>query len=348
MRTPEPTRPHRVPPVRSPLPPADVTQPAYPAARPAAPVPPAPPARRRPRRRRSRVGCLGCGLRIGLAVSLFSILFTALLVVLYVVAPPPRTNVLILGIDARAGEGVVTRSDTIILATVDPGQPYMGLLSIPRDLYVNVPGYGFQRINAAHVLGESQAPGGGMLLAASTIEQNFGVRIDRVLRLNFEAFVAIVDAAGGLTLDVPERIIDYEYPTPDYGTMVIEFQPGTQIMDGQRALIYARTRHGSSDFERAARQQQVIDALARQMANPANWWRLPAVYRAFAQNVETDLTLLDAALLAPAVLWLGPDGLDRQVLTREMAVGTTLDNGAQVLMPQWGAINPLLDAMFRR
>jgi len=272
----------------------------------------------------------------------------ALLAGLYYIAPPPRTTILVLGLDSRPGEGMVTRSDTLILATVDPYHAYVGMLSIPRDLYVNIPGYGPNRINAAHVFGESAYPGGGRDLAVRTVEENFGVDIHRTVRLNFEAFVAIVDAAGGVTIDVPNLLVDDEYPTPDYGTMVVRFDPGVQHMDGQRALQYARIRHGSSDFQRAERQQQVITALARQLLAPVNWWRLPNVYLAFVQNVETDLTIFDLALMAPTLLWVGPDGIDRQVISREMAIGTTLDNGASVLVPQWGLINPLVDQMFRR
>lgn len=267
---------------------------------------------------------------------------------LYVIAPPPRTNILILGVDARPGEGMITRTDTIILATVDPDQPYVGMLSIPRDLYVEIPGYGENRINAAHVLGESEQEGYGIDLAAQTVEQNFGVRVHRTLRLNFDGFVAIIDAAGGVTIDVPESFTDYEYPTPDYGTMTVSFDAGVQHMSGERALQYARIRHGSSDFVRADRQQQVIAALVRQLLHPANWWRIPGVYVAFVQNVETDLTLIDAALLAPAVLWVGPDNMDRQVITQDIAPNATLANGAEVQMPDWSEVDALIDRMLRR
>lgn len=297
--------------------------------------------------RRRGPGCFSVLFRVAFALTLFVILFTCLFGSLYVMAPPPRTNILILGLDSRPGEGMVVRSDTIILATVDPDQPYVGMLSIPRDLWVEVPGYGANRINSAHIMGENEYEGGGLDLAVQTIEQNFRVPVHRTVRLNFEAFVAIVDAAGGVTIDVPESFIDYEYPTPDYGTMVVEFEAGEQHMDGERALQYARIRHGSSDFARAARQQQVISALVRQLVAPRNWWRLPAVYLAFQQNVETDLTLIDAVLLGPAMLWVGPDGIDRQVISQAMAPSTNIE-GADVLTPLWDAINPLLDTMFHR
>jgi len=286
--------------------------------------------------------------RLALIVSLFVAAFTALVTILYILFPPPRTNILLLGIDSRPGEGTATRTDTLILATVDPRQPYVGMLSIPRDLYINIPGYGFQRINAAHVFAESNAPGTGPALVRQTVESNFGVPVDRFIRVDFQAFVAIVDAAGGVTINVPNYFVDYEYPTADYGTMVVEFQAGAQHMNGERALQYARTRHGSSDFQRAERQQQVIEALFRQLLNPVNWWRWPAVSLAFVQYVDTDLTILDAVALAPSVVWVGPSGIDRQVLDSSMTTGRTTESGASVLEPDWNRINPLLYEMFLR
>jgi LCP family protein required for cell wall assembly len=309
------------------------------------PPPPAKPPQRRRRVRRRR-SCLGCLAQALLAGTLFVLAFSALLAVLYRIAPPPRTNILVLGLDSRPGEGNITRSDTMLLVTVDPADLYVGILSIPRDLYVVVPGYGEQRINAAHVMGESATPGSGPALAAQTIEHNFGVPVHRTVRLNFEGFLAIVDAAGGVTIDVPEAFTDYEYPTPDYGTMIVSFAAGVQQMDGERALQYARIRHGSSDFERAARQQQVVTALVRQLLWPGNWWRWPGVYRAFRQHVDSNLTILDVAVMLPTVVWAGPDGIDRRVIDRDMVTGRTTSQGASVLEPDWARIQPTLDEMF--
>ncbi|MGF1504634.1 MAG: LCP family protein [Anaerolineae bacterium] len=266
--------------------------------------------------------------------------------ILYRLIPPPRTNILVLGLDARPGEPDVTRTDAMMLVTVDPRQPYTGMLSIPRDLYVNVPGYGYNRINTAHVFGESTGAGNGPVLAAQTVSNAFGISVHRTVRLNYDGFVAIIDAAGGIRVDVPTYIIDYEYPTNDYGTTVIEFQPGPQTMNGERALQYARTRHGSSDFDRAARQQQIVVAFVRKMANPLNWPRIPAVYSAVAQNVDTNLTVFDALALGPAVLMSG--NIEQEVLDRTYVRGTMTSTGASVQEPNWVAINPLIDRMFRR
>jgi LCP family protein required for cell wall assembly len=286
---------------------------------------------------------------LGVVGGILSAVGVALAVALYMLFPPPRTNVLLLGVDSRPGEGYVTRSDTIMLVTVDSGQPYVGMLSIPRDLYVDVPGHGYTRINAAHTYGESAAPGGGPRLVAQAIADNFGVPVHRTVRLNFQGFVAIVDAAGGVDIDVAFPITDTAYPTDDYGITTIHFDPGTQHMDGERALQYARTRHSSNDFKRAERQQQVVQALIRKLANPVNWWRLPMVYSAFSANVETDLTPIEAALLAPAVLRVGPDDFERRVLSREnsMVVNANVPGDPYLLAPNWPVVNPLVDEMFR-
>lgn len=316
---------------------------------PPAPSPPyARPAYTRRRRRRMRVPCLGCLLRVALALGLFLVVFVVMAVVMYRLFPPPRTNVLILGVDARPEEADVTRTDTMILATIDPAQPYMGMLAIPRDLWVDIPGYGPQRINAAHVFAEVDEPGSGPALAMQTVEANFGVPVAHYLRLNFEGFVQIVDAAGGVTIDVDNYMIDYEYPTIDYGVMVVEFQAGRQHMDGERALQYARLRHGTAGMDRSRRQMQVITALARQLIRPDNWWRIPLVYAAFAQHVDTNLSIFDAVGLGPAVLWVGPGGIDSRVFDETMYFARTTAAGASVQEPIWEGINPVVDEMFRR
>lgn len=185
-------------------------------------------------------------------------------------------NLLIVGVDEREGhpeEGV--RSDTLIVAHLDMFGRWTNMLSIPRDTVATIADAGENKINIAYGYGYANAdalfPGatpheGGMALAAQTVENllgwpDRGQRIDYVTQVNFDGFASLIDALGGITINVPKYIYDPEYPTPDFGTMEVEFQPGVQKMDGQRALIYARTRHADSDFERGARQQQVIRAI---------------------------------------------------------------------------------------
>lgn len=258
----------------------------------------------------------------------------------------PRTNILLLGLDRRPDEGYVTRSDTMMLMTIYPPGPRVALLSIPRDLYVDVPGYGETRINTAHFWGENETPGGGPALALQTVARNFGVPVGHYVRVDFGGFRAIVDAVGGIDVVVEQPIVDDAYPTDDYGTMRIEIPAGPQHMDGETALRYARSRHGASDFDRAERQQQIVVALARRLLEPAVWPKLPAVYRAVADHVDTDLTVGDALWLAPTLYRVGADGIERRTITREMTEPWTTPSGASVLLPRWEAIRPLIQELF--
>ncbi len=191
------------------------------------------------------------------------------------------TTVLLVGVDERPDhpeEGI--RSDTLMVAHIDAVGRRVSLLSIPRDTQVELPAIGATKINvaygegyarAAELFGPDTTPQqGGMALSAQTVEtllglRERGMRLDYVAQVNFDGFVNIIDALGGITVDVPAPLIDYAYPTPDLGTMTVEFQPGPQRMNGETALIYARTRHADSDFDRAARQQQVLQAIVSEL-----------------------------------------------------------------------------------
>lgn len=213
-------------------------------------------------------------------------------------------NILLIGVDEREGfpgEGV--RSDTLVLVRVDASTGQVNTLSLPRDTLTEIPGYGSSKINVAYgqgyalaedYYGAGTAPQqGGMALAAQTSEYFLdlpgrGARIDYTAQINFDGFVGIIDALGGITIEVPAYIIDYEYPTPDFGTMVVEFQPGAQRMDGATALIYARTRHYDSDFGRAERQQQVIRAILAEIQQRSTAERLTLLPQLLAGVTAAD------------------------------------------------------------
>ncbi len=263
----------------------------------------------------------------------------------------PRTNVLILGLDRRPEEGYVVRSDVIILLTVDPSGPRMGVLSIPRDLYVGIPGYGAGRINTAHFWGEAygaqtKVDGGGPALAMQTVTQNFGVPIQHYVRVDFESFRAVVDAVGGIDVLVEEPIVDNAYPTDDYGVTCIEIPAGLQRMDGETALYYARSRYRSSDFDRLKHQQQIFTALSRRILDSEVWPNLPTIYQAVMENVDTNLTFKDAMLLAPTLYRVGADGIEFRAIDREMADPWTAPTGEEVLLPRWETINPVIQELF--
>lgn len=257
-----------------------------------------------------------------------------------------RTNVLILGLDRRPGQGYIVRSDVLMVVTAHPQGPRLGLLSIPRDLYVEIPRFGQSRINTAHFWGEYERPGGGPNLAMETVATNFGVPVRHYVRLDFEGFRAVIDAIGGIEVVVDEGIVDNAYPTDDYGTKRIEIPPGPQHMDGERALQYVRVRHGSSDFERAARQQQVMLALARGLSSPQNLPRLPAVFRAVVENVDMNLGPVEMVRIAIAVVRVGADGTEHEVIDRDMTRPWTTPTGGAVLLPRWEAIDLLVEGLF--
>ncbi len=275
------------------------------------------------------------------------ILVAGALLVAPLTFPASRTNFLVLGTDRRPGESTAARTDTMLLATIDPSKPYVGVLSLPRDLWVRLPDGGENRINTAYHFAELAQPGSGPSAAVSTTQDNFGVPIDGYVLIEFEGFVHLIDAAGGVDITVPERLVDYEYPTDDYGVTTVTIEAGRQRMNGEVALAYARIRHGSTDLERADRQQQIVQALLAQLLDPAAIARYPAVIKALGESVESDLSLVRLLSLTPTFILVGPTGIQREVLQGEMVQPHTTAKGASVLLPRWEEINPLLDEMFR-
>jgi LCP family protein required for cell wall assembly len=268
------------------------------------------------------------------------ICLVGLLLVSLVLFPAPK-DVLILGVDARPGERYLTRTDSVMLLNVSPARLRVTLLSIPRDVFIQVPGYGEQRINTINVLGEQEAEGSGPALVKASIAESFGVRVEHYVRLDFRGFVALVDAVGGVDIDVPKLIVDYEYPTHDGGVMTVRFEPGRQHMDGERALQYARTRHQDDEYQRAGRQQQVIDALVKKLANPLHATAWPRVWRAIQNHTDTDMNTWDMLRLAPGLL-LGWPGREQRVLQREDLVGMK----AGYWIPNYERLLPWIEERF--
>lgn len=256
---------------------------------------------------------------------------------IYLIIPPPSANILIMGLDSRGNEGVVTRSDSIMVVGIKASRMKVSLLSIPRDLFINVPGYGLQRINTINVLGEMDEAGTGPDLLARSIEQSFGIGINYYVRLDFQAFVALVDALGGLDIDVPYTITDYQFPTDDYGTTEVHFDAGPQHMDGKTALIYARTRHADDDYHRAERQQLVVTALAKKLINPLNW---PIAWYAIQQNTETNLNPLTMFWLLPPSL-VGAFNMNRLVIDRDYILP-----GDGYSVPNYDTLKPFITENF--
>ncbi|GAA5512956.1 polyisoprenyl-teichoic acid--peptidoglycan teichoic acid transferase TagU [Deinococcus carri] len=183
------------------------------------------------------------------------------------------------------------RTDTIVLAQVRPDGT-ANLLSIPRDTWVNLPGWGWSKINAAN-------PHGGPELLVRSVEDLTGIRVDAYSLLSLNALRALTEAAGGVTLDVPQRM-KYD---DNAGKLHIDLQPGRQHLSGQQAEGFLRFRHdGMGDIGRVARQQTYLTALVGQIKSPLNWWRLPAMVGALDQNTKSNLTRQEVGALLGAAL----------------------------------------------
>jgi len=288
-------------------------------------------------RRRQRLGCiLGCALLILAPLGCISAFLLG-----YILFPPAPLDLVILGVDARPGQGYLTRTDSVMVLNITPAEGKVTLLSIPRDVFINVPGYGEQRINTINMLGEQEAEGSGPALLKASIQQSFGVGVEHYVRLDFGGFVALVDAVGGVDIDVPKLIIDYEYPTPNGGVMTVRFDPGREHMDGERALQYARTRHQDDEYQRAGRQQQIVDALIKKLANPLHVTTWPRVWRAIQDHTDTDLSTWDMLRLAPGLL-LGWPGREQRVLQREDLIGMK----AGYWIPNYEQLLPWIEERF--
>lgn len=201
-------------------------------------------------------------------------------------------HILLLGVDTRPSEESDGRSDTMIVVRVDPDVKRVDMFSIPRDLAVNIPGFSNGvKINSAYPWGESyEIEGGGPSLVAQTIELNFGIVIDYHATVDIPGLELVVDTIGGVTIDVDAPLKDDQYPTDDFGYTRAYFPTGLQKLDGARAVQYARTRHSDGDFQRAARQQQLLLALRDQILQSGMISRLADLISDLRGSVRTDLS----------------------------------------------------------
>jgi len=266
---------------------------------------------------------------------------------------PGRMNILLIGLDGRVADySRPARSDAIGVLGINFTDRTAQLLSIPRDLYIqlndepdNPESFYEQRINTAYAQGQAvNYPGGGPGMLAAAVSHNFGLRIDRHAVINFSSFEAAVDAIGGVDIFVSQAIHDTQYPARGGGTMVVDIPAGQVHMDGPTALIYARTRHQDSDFSRMRRQQEVLLAIRDKVLSPLVLPHLPALTQVIFSSVRTDLSLEDIGLLG----CVGP-GIDRGSITRLVIDGNlttsfTTEDGASILKPNMEKILPLLEA----
>lgn len=243
-----------------------------------------------------------------------------------------KETYLILGTDRRQGEGT-WRTDTIMLVGIDRAQEQAVVFSIPRDLYVNIPGYGMGRINQADSMGErnQERYGSGPALVSAIISQTFGVQATHWVRFQMDGFVRVVDAIGGVNvyLDCPfaEPIFNLTTNSWDYFTL----PAGDNWMDGDTAYWFVRLRLRSSDIERAQRQRQFLWAVRNQMLNTNLITRFPELWSAFSDSFSTDLSLIEIIGLTRLGLSFGTDNVRAGGLTLADLSRFTTEQGADVL-----------------
>ena len=192
-----------------------------------------------------------------------------------------KATVMIMGVDERADD--VGRSDTLMIATLDPDKNQAALLSVPRDTRVKIKGHGFDKINAAYAYG-------GRKLTQETIESLLNTHIDHYIKINVHGFTKIIDALGGIDIDVEKRMY-YEDPWDDDGGLYIDLQPGMQHMDGKTAITYVRYRDEEGDIGRIKRQQNFMKAVMDKLVSPTIIPKLPAIVSAVSDSVETDMSV---------------------------------------------------------
>lgn len=226
-------------------------------------------------------------------------------------APPAwsgndRLNVLVMGIDTRDNDPSTRNTDTMLVVSIDPVNKAAAMLSIPRDVFIDRPGTFQGKINGAFSFG-------GPSLTRRLVGDLLGIRINAYALLNFEAFNKIIDGVGGVVVDAKRPVRDEYYPTADYGIERINILTGPQLMHGDLALKYARSRHDTNDYSRARRQQEVIGALRARLGQPDALRTLPSIIDTVGTTIETDF---DPANVLP--LARTGTGIDSAQITSEV------------------------------
>ncbi len=261
-----------------------------------------------------------------------------------------RVNVLIMGLDYRDWEsGETPRTDTMILFTLDPVHNTAGMISIPRDMWVNIPGFNYAKINTAYYLGEIyKMPGGGPAMAVKAVEQFLGVPINYYAQIDFYSFIKFIDSLGGLDINIPEKItVD---PLGPGNTITL--LPGVQTLDGATTLAFARNRHiEGDDFGRASNQQLVIMEIRRQILDfnmlPTLISKSPQLYQDLSGGVRTNMSMTEVIQLALAAAKVPENQIKKGVIGPPDQVGLAKSpDGLSILIPVPDRIRLLRDKIF--
>lgn len=254
-------------------------------------------------------------------------------------------NILLLGADRRSSKAKIWRTDTIMLVLVDRQRREVAVISVPRDTYVTIPGYGKQRINVVDYFGEAgvvKIKGGGPALLKKVFWTNFRVRVDHYVRIDLPGFAKVVDVLGGVDVDItcPHTVT--------WGDKTIHFKRGIQHLSGEELMVYVRARKGNSDIDRARRQQRAILAM-RDRARELNLLpRIPALYATLRDSVQTDLSLMTVLDLGRLAMDIPTEQVHGRVISYPLVRGTITGRGESVLIPDLPAIRRLIEEAFEQ
>jgi LCP family protein required for cell wall assembly len=248
---------------------------------------------------------------------------------------PDVLNVLLLGTDERPGTGGF-RTDTMMVVTVDPSSGTATLISIPRDLYVYIPGWKMNRINTAMVHG-------GFDMTRDTILYNFGISLDAWARVDFSGFTSVIDTLGGITVDSTAYVSD------ECRGEILTYRSGVSYqMDGNEALCYVRMRKVGGDFDRMRRQQEIVRAVFSKVLSIDGLARIPQLYNQFFNMLITDIEVLDLIPLVPTAAQIGtdPSRIRQFRVDRDLVDPWRTPGGGAVLLPKRDEIQLMLMEAF--
>ena len=262
-----------------------------------------------------------------------------------------RFTMIVAGLDRRPGEtGLEFRTDSMMLVSLDPTEGRLGILSIPRDLYVQIPGWRNYRINAALYLGEARGEGYGPTLLMQTFQLNFGIRVHDYMLIDFQAFIDVVDLIGGVEVSIDYTINDPRYPDMNFGYDPFYLPAGTHHLDGYDTLRFARTRHGNNDIRRAERQQQVLFAVRDRVldfgALPQLLIQAPAFWNALSSNVYTGLSLEHLIQLGLYIKDIDRGNIKTGIINFRYLQEYTTESGQHVLVPLRAPLGNLMREVF--
>lgn len=255
------------------------------------------------------------------------------------------TNILLLGSDRRPNTPN-WRTDVMMIIAIDKATKQVGVISLPRDLYVDViPGHNGNKINVIDYVGEQDEPdGGGPKLLAQVIEDKIGVPIDHYVRFDFEAFKRLVDAMGGVDIEIDCPL--YDPQGYDQGGLPLALDKGVHRLNGGEALSYVRSRLIGGDLERERRQQRFAWAVRSQILDESLLPRVPAMYAALNDNVQTDFGLMDAISLVRFALDLDAANVHGFVVNDPSMIEAGYAGQMWVWYPNWANIAEAAQQVF--